>query len=171
MSRPKLTNPQIVAAILAIAHLSLVLCGASHFNPVAESHFVGKLVHLYSWISGANNSYGFFAPAVASHARARFVITDYHGNTINTLLERGSGEFNIRLHTMLNLFTAIEEAQDLLARSLSGWIFGKYPDAQKVTLIVEIYNLPTMSQFRSGINPVWEEYYTESYLRISDLEN
>ncbi|MDC0709560.1 hypothetical protein POL68_13905 [Stigmatella sp. ncwal1] len=65
---------------------------------------------------------------------------------------------NLRVHSMLIRF-GLKDIQDLLARSWGAAMFGRHPDARAVTVIVNVFDLPSMEGYRAGERPAWKEQY------------
>ena len=55
-------------------HLALVIAGAAHLTARAHGP-VAKGLRFYDALSGAGDSYSFFAPAVGPQLRARFIVS------------------------------------------------------------------------------------------------
>ena len=127
----------------------------------------GRVVRAYGDFSGANNSYGFFAPSVASEVRARFVLVDPRGLRYGDSLKAGKPEVDLRVHTLLNFFP-VNEAQDLFARSWAALMLGRHPGADTVVVLVDIYDLPTMRAWRDGARPSWSPFYRGTFARAAN---
>ena len=140
----------------AILHLALTLCGALKFVPVPLKTRLGKAIAHYQAYSGSDNGYGFFAPGVASPKRV--ILHGYHAqkNEWVTKLETGvSRETELRLSTTAGLFSQ-EKYHELIAASWAAWMFGNDPDASLVIVEIQVYAIPTMSEFRAGARPQWQ---------------
>jgi hypothetical protein len=128
-------------------------------------------VATYAVLSGANNSYGFFAPSVGTLGRARFMITDRDGATTTDVLERGmSHEASRRTSYLVDLVLDHEQEVALrrsLAASLVGKMFARHPEAEAITASLDVYHLPTMAEYRLGRKPGWEPHYQATYVRRS----
>src|SRR5262249_25658279 len=102
---------------LAVAHLTLVVCGAASLSPRPRAGLPGAPVRWSRAMSGADNNYGFFAPGVSSQFRAVFTLTGADGRTWKDTLERGANpEADARLGgTVAKMFSlgAAEESPDL----------------------------------------------------------
>ena len=62
-----MTARHAAVAVLAAAHLTLVVCGAARLRPPHGP--AGSAVRFYGALSGSDNGFGFFAPGVASQVR------------------------------------------------------------------------------------------------------
>jgi hypothetical protein len=149
----------------AVGHLIAVATAAAHLS-LDSSKPPGNLVRAYGDLTGAANNYGFFAPAVASQIRARFLIAPAEGPSSVDTLEVRRPETDLRLNTMLSFF-GVSEAQDLLARSWAATMFGKHPEAVTVTVVADTFILPTMREYREGKRPQWVEFYRGVFARAA----
>jgi hypothetical protein len=133
------------------------------FNPLAW----------YGDMSGANNGYGFFAPGVAPEFRAVFTLIDAEGNQwTDTLVHGKTHEANLRLTGIVCLFPEMPEAlQERLAASWAATMFGRHPKAEHVIIRVDVYNPPTMEQYRAGERPAWKPLSRWVYSRKTGRES
>lgn len=148
----------------AIIHLSLAGLSAAHLRPISDSRPAGRVLYAYCEITGANNNFGFFAPAVASQVRVRFTLCDKAGQCSLDSLATRSDEVNLKLHTMFSFFT-VSEAQDLLARSWAAQMLARHPDAQSISVEAEMFQLPTMTEYSAGRRPEWPQFYRAVFAR------
>jgi hypothetical protein len=150
-------NKQTTVVIsLAAAHLLLVVCGAAGLSLLSGRSPPGKALRWYGAMSGADNGYGFFAPGVAPQWRATFTLSDTAGRTWTDTLEGDHNhEVAHRVGGIVNLFSE-PGLRPELAASWAAKMFGRYPDAKQVVIRVEIYDLPTMAEYRNGTRPQWE---------------
>jgi len=152
----------------AILHLVLTVCGAAKFVPVPHNTRVGGAIAYYQAYSGSDNGYGFFAPGVASPKRV--IVHGYHANTGDwvTTVETGvSRETQLRLSTTVGLFSQ-EKYHEFIAASWAAWMFGNDPDASPVIVEIQVYVIPTMSEFRAGERPQWQEIEVFPFARRSE---
>src|SRR5207342_166855 len=78
-------------------HLALVVAGALHLTSRLHGP-VGRGLRFYDALSGAGDSYSFFAPAVGPQLRARFTLSTPQGERSDETLETGkSREVGFRL--------------------------------------------------------------------------
>jgi hypothetical protein len=155
-------QPQTRHAItmtLAMSHLALVACGAAHLLPSGKRGIPGSLLQAYTQLAGAHYGYGFFAPGVTSEMRVSFEVDQGPGGVIvREGFTQANHEAKLRQGSMLLMFS-FDENQDILARSWAAEMFGRYPDARAVTVTVKTFDPPKMAEYRSGVRPVWKEYY------------
>jgi hypothetical protein len=153
-----------LAILMAVAHLSAVVCGASHFAPSATP--AGRAYRWYAEISGAGNSYAFFAPRVGARHRARFILQDQHGATwADALDETGNPEARLRLTGLVEdpfMSGRVTERPEMRERLISSWaatMFTRHPAAASVTIEVEAYDIPGIAEYRAGAPPRWVKVY------------
>src|SRR5262245_53502258 len=152
--------------IAAILHFALVICGAAYVDWTGASLPL-RLLGQYSNVSGADNTYSFFAPAVASQCRATLTVRDVDGQEREEALVKDTDSiFNWRAGAILDSFPVFP---DKLRRGLSacwaGVIFGRDPAAEEVTMDVKIEDLPTMAEWRTGKRSAWAPVYKASFCR------
>lgn len=144
----------------------MVLCGATKFAFTGNS-FPAMVLGHYGDISGANNSYSFFAPAVSSQSRVTLLMMDMQGNEWEDALVRNPATvLGWRAAAILDGLT---DFPDQLRRGVTAsWasvMFGRHPTATEVTVNVEIEALPTMVEWRRGTRPSWEPVYKSTFRR------
>src|SRR3954464_9934743 len=94
-------------------HLALVVAGAAHLT--ARLHGpVGRGLRFYDAVSGAGDSYSFFAPAVGPQLRARFTLSTRQGQRSEETLETGkSREVGFRLGNLAGTVYIVAQRTDL----------------------------------------------------------
>ncbi len=145
--------------LAAAAHLVLVVCGASGVlftgNPNRDS-LAFRPVRLYGALSGAENGFGFFAPGVGPQLRATFTLSDASGHTWTDTLEQNlTHEAKLRVAGTVPLAMEPGFREDLY-RSWIGTMFGRHPEARRVVLRLEVFDPPTMDEYRAGARARWE---------------
>jgi hypothetical protein len=157
------------AVALAAAHLLLVACGASGLMGLFGGCAPGRALQWYGAMSGADAGYNFFAPRVGSELRVAFVLTGPDGRRWEDDLTAGENqEVKLRVGSMTGLFPAAPEGEALrrdLAASWAATMFGRHPDADEVTVRVEVYEVPSMEDYRAGQRPEWRLVYTAHFAR------
>jgi hypothetical protein len=154
-----MTRRHLLATLAAACHLGLVVCGASKlvfWGQPSQGSPPRAALRLYGALSGAENGYAFFAPGIGPQVRVTFTLTDAAGRTWTDTLDRGmTREGALRVGSGVAL--ASEPAyRDDLFRSWAGAMFGRHPDARKVTVRLQEYDPPTMAEYRAGVRPRWE---------------
>src|SRR5438270_11929563 len=94
-------------------HLALVGAGAAHLASRVHGP-VGRELRFYDALSGAGDSYSFFAPTVGPQLRARFTLSTPQGNRIEETLESGKGrEVGFRLGIFAGSVYVMDQREDL----------------------------------------------------------
>lgn len=154
---------------LAAAHLVLVACGAfsTHLLPAGTPAY--KWLRLYGEVSGADNTWGFFAPSVGWQRQTVFVFTDEEGRTWTEKHERGSThETNLRLTRLTDTAMLSDGRIDRLQlRSWAASALGRHPTAKTVEIRLEIYQHPMTHEHRLGQKGQWKLYDHWTYTRAS----
>jgi len=161
---------------IAICHLLLVLLGASYID---LSTLGGKYLGYYGALSGAGNSYGFFAPGVSGQLRARFEVVDRNGIQKEvSLTSSASHEAELRVGNIIDQFAGdVEEDEDddedgsaqedlhrSLAASLAGTVFGHHPEANQVVVQFEEMVPVSMKAYREGTRSQWTSLYEAKFI-------
>lgn len=164
--------------IFVIGHIMLVAMGMAHIElPVDTTP--GQLLRIYTGISGADKSYGFFAPGVRHQERAIFVLTDADGKQWQDNLEFGSSrEANLRLGSTANVLRAVDDETAFhFMRSMAAKMFARHPSAQTIEVQIQAYciklpggegtvaqvDFPTMAEYRAGKRPSWIDLYSLTF--------
>src|SRR6476646_4911003 len=121
-------------------HFALVVAGALHLT--ARLHGpVGRGLRFYDELSGAGDSYSFFAPTVGPQLRARFVLSSPLGERSEETLETGkSSEVGFRLGNLAGTVHVVAERTDLrraFLGALAAYSLGEHPDANLVQVTIE----------------------------------
>ena len=160
---------------LAVGHLGVVILGASCLTPDVESGGFGSILRWYAAMSGADSSYGFFAPAVGSPHRSRFVLRDNDNSTWTDTFDRArNSEARLRLTGIVDdafMSGATNESPEWRKRLISSWaatMFNRHPSAVSVTVIVDVWCVPDMASYRAGKRPHWEVVYRAEIQRCAN---
>ena len=144
-------------------HLVLVVAGAAHLTARVHGP-VGRELRFYDALSGAGDSYSFFAPAVGPQLHVRFT-----GDHIDETLEAGkSREVGFRLGNVAGTVYVASKRDDLrraFLASLAARFFGAHPDASVVRVSIEAWEVPTMSEYRAGARPRWRALHDATFVR------
>jgi hypothetical protein len=143
-----------VIAVVAAAHLGVVICGAARLRFDGPSNLDAAL-GVYGAYSGANNSYGFFAPGVAAQWRASF---DFYDRANKTWTTRTRVAPNLELAVLDSTITGLfshEKLRQALAASWAGMALAETPGAAVVVVRAEAFIVPTMEQYRRGVRGEW----------------
>ena len=83
-------------------------------------------------------------------------MVDDAGHTWTDTLEEGSNrEVQLRIDSIVTTFYHAEFRPDLRRSFTASWaatMFGRHPDAKRVIARVDVYDLPTMDQYRRGLD-------------------
>jgi len=149
-------------------HLALVVAGAAHL--ISRVHGpVGRGLRFYDGLSGAGDSYSFFAPAVGPQLRARFTLETKEGELSEETLETGkSREVGFRLGNLAGTVYIASERTDLrraFLGALAASRFGAHPEANRVNVTIEEWVMPTMADYRLGTRPHWRSLHEATFVR------
>ena len=149
-------------------HLAIVVAGAAHLTPHVHGP-VGRGLRFYEALSGAGDSYSFFAPTVGSQLRARFVLSTAQGARSEETLESGkSREVGLRLGELAGTIFLMAKRTDLrraFLGALAANRFGAHPEANVVQVNIEAWDVPTMAEYRRGARPSWRSAYDATFVR------
>ena len=109
-----------IIAAACVCHFALIVAGAAHQTARVQGA-AGRALRFYDVLTGAGDSYSFFAPAVGPQLRARFTLSTRGGDRVEETLEDGkSREVSVRGDTA-------EECWRIVAPVLSAWGDGEVP--------------------------------------------
>ena len=151
-------------------HLALVVAGAAHLTSGVHGP-VGRGLRLYDALSGAGDSYSFFAPAVGPQLRARFTLSTPRGGRSEETLETGkSREVGFRLGNLAGTVYVVAQRTDLrraFLGALAANRLGAHPEADHVQVTIEEWVMPTMAEHRAGARPRWRSLHDATFVRTS----
>jgi hypothetical protein len=154
-------------------HLALVVAGAAHLTSRTHGP-VGRGLRFYDALSGAGDSYSFFAPAVGPQLRARFTLSTPQGERFEETLETGkSREVGFRLGNLAGTVYIVAERTDLrraFLGALAASRFGAHPEANLVQVSIEEWVMPTMAEYRVGARPRWRSLHDATFVRTSSSQ-
>jgi hypothetical protein len=160
--------------VLGAGHLITVVCGACYRLPDRNNGPAAQIVRWYAAISGAESSYGFFAPVVGAAHRARFLLKDDKRSTLWDGFDQASSlETRLRFTGIVeNAFMSgdADEFPDWRKRLVKSWaamMFTRHPRAESLTAVVEYYDVPTIAEYRTGSRPSWKAAYRGQVQRYS----
>jgi hypothetical protein len=147
-----------------MGHLALVICGAAGIR--LSQGYTAPLA-VYGAASGADNSYGFFAPGVAPMPRVVVSRTDRSGACCQEVVPCSPNrEVNLRLGTGVSMFLYVDQqTQRELASGWAAAAFAQDPQAERVVVRVELHEVPKMAEYRAGQRPRWVRYYEGEFVR------
>jgi hypothetical protein len=151
-------------------HLTLVVSGAAHLTPRLHGP-VERALRLYCALSGAGDSYAFFAPQVGPQLRARFVLSTARGDRFEETLETGkSREVVFRLGNLAATVYLAAKRSDVRRAFLGALAtnrLGEHSEASSVQVNIEEWMMPTMAEYRGGARPRWRSLEEATFVRAS----
>jgi hypothetical protein len=151
-------------------HIALVVAGAAHLTSRLHGP-VGRGLRFYEALSGAGDSYSFFAPTVGPQLRARFALSTPGGARSEETLEAGkSREVGFRLGNLAGTIYVVAHRTDLrraFLGALAASRFGAHPEVSLVQVNIEEWVMPTMGEYRLGARPRWRSLLDATFVRTS----
>src|SRR6476661_2428837 len=121
-------------------HLALVVAGALHLTSRLHGP-VGRGLRFYDELSGAGDSYSFFAPAVGPQLRARFTLSTPQGARFEETLETGKNrEVGFRVGNLAGTIYIAAKRTDLrraFLGALAASRLSMHPEASHVQVSIE----------------------------------
>ena len=149
-------------------HIALVVAGAAHLTSSVHGP-VGRGLRLYNALSGAGDSYSFFAPTVGPQLRVRFILSSPQGERSEETLETGkSREVGFRLGNLAGTIYIAAKRTDLrraFLGALAASSFGAHPEASHVQVNIEEWVMPTMADYRAVVRPRWRVLNDATFVR------
>jgi hypothetical protein len=160
----------LVMLALAAAHLACVSLGALEVRFPGGS-LPGRAIAWYAALSGADSSYGFFAPVVGTQLRMTFEVTDRAGKTAEEPLRLGDNrEISLRIANVVAMFWIQDgDLRRTLSASLAGKVLAMHPEAESVAARLDVFEMPTMEGYREGNRPWWSLHYRARFVRRARL--
>jgi len=153
-------------------HIALIVAGATHLTARLQGP-VGRGLRFYDALSGAGDSYSFFAPAVGPQLRARFTLFTAQGARSEEALETGkSREVSFRLGNLAGTVYIVAKHTDLrraFLGALAANRLGVHPEANLVQVSIEEWEMPTMAEYRVGARPRWHSLHDATFVRASSV--
>ncbi len=154
-------------------HLALVAAGAAHITSRLHGS-VGKGLRFYDALSGAGDSYSFFAPAVGPQLRARFTLRTPQGERSEETLESGkSREVGFRLGNLAGTVYIVAKRTDVrraFLGALGASRLSAHPEANLVQVSIEEWDMPAMAGYRFGARPRWRSLNDATFVRTSGTQ-
>jgi hypothetical protein len=151
-------------------HLALVVAGAAHLTCRVHGP-VGRGLRFYEALSGAGDSYSFFAPAVGPQLRARFTLSTPQGEHFEETLDAGkSREVGFRLGNLAGTVYGLARHDDLRRAFLGALAANRlaaHPEANLVRVTIEAWEMPPMAEYRAGARPRWHSLQDATFVRMS----
>ncbi|MFB1485306.1 hypothetical protein [Corallococcus sp. RDP092CA] len=154
-------------ACIAVLHLAAV--GAflwTGLARVSSDAAFDRGVRTYQGLSGVLSDYRYFAPAVASDSRTGFLIEQRDGSSLFEPLTSDEVEVARRYRCIVaSGLRANRKTQDVLAQSWAAVMLGLHPEATRVTVVIQSYQLPTLEDWAAGARADWAIHYTGTFGR------
>jgi hypothetical protein len=151
-------------------HLAIVVAGAAQLTPRLRGP-VARGLRFYDALSGAGDSYSFFAPSVGPQLRARFTLSTAEGRRSEETLDTGKGrEVGLRLGNLAGTICIVAKRADLrraFLGALAANRLGTHPEANLVQVSIEEWVMPTMVESRLGAQPRWHALHEATFMRAS----
>jgi len=152
-------------------HLALVVAGALNLTSRVQGP-LGRGLRFYEALSGAGDSYSFFAPAVGPQLRARFTLSTPRGERSEETLETGkSREVGFRVGNLAGTIYVAAKREDLrraFLGALAASRLGAHPEAKRVQVDIEDWVMPTMAEYRRGARPRWRSLHDATFGRAAN---
>lgn len=149
-----------VAAFVAV-HVSLLVATQTTHDPAASATLVGTALRYYEALTGADNTFSFFAPHVAGQAYSQVIEAGPSGQRRVTTYARATTEGDLRV-IAFSLGMQQQGLFDLLGYSFAANAF-RHSDATEVTVRLGYYKIPKLTE--PGAEPMPEVIYTGKYVR------
>jgi hypothetical protein len=146
----------VIKAAVAV-HLALAALYGIHVH--VEDHLpraIDRPLSLYGGLSGTRSRFDFFAPAVATEARADFLIVPATGPSRRVRLVTANAEANRRLALMYTVYALPSEREHLL-HVWADYVLRRHPEAVEVVSRVEVLDIPTIQESAAGKTASWTE--------------
>ena len=154
-------------------HLAIVAAGAAQLTSRLHGP-VGRGLRFYDTLSGAGDSYSFFAPSVGPQLRARFTLSTAPDERFEETLETGkSREVDLRLGNLAGTVHIVAKRTDLrraFLGALAANRLGAHPEANLVQVGIEEWVMPTMVEYRLGARPRWHSLHDATFVRRSSSQ-
>jgi hypothetical protein len=151
-------------------HLAIVVAGALQLTSRLHGP-IGRGLHFYGALSGAGDSYSFFAPSVGPQLQARFTLSTDRGERFEETLETGkSREVGLRLGNLAGTAHIVAKRTDLrraFLGALAANRLGAHPEANLVQVSIEEWVMPTMVEYCLGARPRWHSLHDATFMRAS----
>ncbi len=152
-------------ACFATAHLvAIVLFIWTDATERSDSP-VARAFRTYKNASGIFRDYRFFAPAVASDMRAGFILEKADGETEFQPFLADNLEVGFRYNCIIGASMRNEKVRDVMAQSWAATMLGANPQATRVTVVAQSYELPPMRRYAAGEEPSWQIVYAGKFDR------
>ncbi len=144
---------------LLLVFFSMMMPYSDKLSNIWDSKYFTP-IRVYAVYTGTHIQFDFFAPSINSSLKVSYLVEYFNGETelIEELSEK-SRESQIRYENIMSNFFEIEEDESLRKAMTASWaakVFSKRPDAKKVKVKIELFEIPQMK---------WSDYYESSFER------
>lgn len=157
----------------ALAFVAFHLLSVLNFLYVkAEDHLpesLGQTFRIYNNMAGIFRDYRYFAPSVVGAVRAGYLIETADGRESFVPFAAAGREADYRYHAIILACMRNPHTRPAFARSWAALILGRRADARRVTVAVELLDLPSMADYRNGKAPKWSSIYAGTFERAPVL--
>src|ERR1700722_3230863 len=153
----RLRLSSLAVAGFALSHLLLVVSAAFNWAPWTHWRSLASVINDYQILTGADNTFSFFATHVASQAVVDITTTDTRGRVTHVCYERIHSEAEMRL-IALSLGFVQQKLYDLLATSLAENTMRRNIDVQQVTVSLGYYSVPPLKNAKTSAPSVLNLY-------------
>ena len=157
-----------MAGAAAALHLALAFCAPAEVQlPFEGSSQFWRGVAVYANATGADNSFGFYAPAVGSdHKVECMAFVPATESWVQVQLPSVNRETSLRFDTLTGQATKEGKHDEIMNASWAAYVFGQIPGAEIVLVEHHVELIPTMEQFRrTGSRPAWLPYDIATFAR------
>lgn len=152
-------------AMLAALHLALVCVFIWSDASEASDGPLHRTLRTYKNLSGIFRDYRFFAPAVASDVRAGFFLEQPDGTSAFQAFLADNLEVGFRYSCIVGSSMRDEKLRDVMAQSWAAVMLSNHPEAARVTVVAQSYELPTLRDYAAGRRPSWKVVYAGKFDR------
>lgn len=161
----RLLGVGVGAASLHLALAALMMAGVN----LGAGGKLGKGLSAYAALTVSNGSFSFFAPGIGPGTRVVFRVRSPAGaeETIDysSALNR---EIQLRISNQFRVI--LGHLDDALVRravgsSWAAFIFGAFPAAREVAVCLQLWEVPTMGEYRGGARAYWKTVYEAGFSR------
>jgi hypothetical protein len=157
-------------AWLAALHLAMVCCFLWTHAAEGRRGVLADALRTYKNLSGIFRDYRFFAPAVASDLRAGFVLERADGTSWFEPFLSDNLEIGFRYTCIIGASMRDQRLRDLMAQSWSALMLGAHPEALRVTVVAQSFELPPLHAFAAGERASWKLIYAGVFDRRSQRD-
>lgn len=163
MAHPPPPLRQQLLVGLAILHLgcAAIFVGAPHGH---VRNFL-EVSAVYRASTGLFRDYGYFAPSVASDARAAALLERPGEGSAFVPIGSEHHEVSFRINNLIMGALKEEKLRDTMLRSWAAALIGADARNTSARIVLQSYVVPTMLAYQDGQRPEWRTVYTGRFDR------